>query len=150
VAHTYTSSLIHYVFSTKGRCKSITTELRARLHPYLGGIAREHGVKALAVGGTDDHLHVLMSLPATMSVAKAAQLIKGGSSKWVHDTFPAQAAFAWQEGYGAFSIGVSGIPETVRYIERQEEHHRTTSFEDEYREFLDRHGIEYNEAQVWG
>ncbi|MCH7700737.1 MAG: IS200/IS605 family transposase [Planctomycetes bacterium] len=148
--HTYTSCLIHYVFSTKGRCKSIPSDLRARLYPYFGGIAREHGMKAIAVGGTDDHLHVLMSLPATMSVSKAAQLIKGGSSKWVHDTFAAQAAFTWQEGYGAFSIGVTGIPETVRYIERQVEHHRTHSFEDEYREFLNRHGIQYDEAHVWG
>ena len=149
MAHTYTSCLIHYIFGTKGRRKSIASELRQQLWPYVGGIARANGCKALAVGGTDDHIHLLLSLHRTITVAKAVQLIKGGSSKWIHDSFPAHREFVWQEGYGAFSIGVSGIEETTTYVNRQEEHHRTRTFEEEYIVFLDRHGIEYDERYVF-
>lgn len=111
--HSYTSCLVHCVFSTKERRGTITPDLQERLHPYIGGIARSNDMRALAVGGTADHVHLLLSVPATQSIAKAIQLIKGGSSKWVHDTFPARPDFEWQEGYGAFSIGVSQLPETV-------------------------------------
>ncbi len=107
-------------------------------------------MKALAVGGTDDHVHMLVSLPSTMSIAKTAQLLKGGSSKWLHDTLTSMKDFAWQEGYGAFSIGMSGIDDTVSYINRQEEHHRTTSFEDEFVAFLKKHGIDYDMRYVFG
>ena len=117
MAHSYSSCLIHYVFSTKGRRPFISRELRQRLWPYLGGIARENGLKALAVGGTDNHVHILVSLPSTLSIAKSVQLIKGGSSKWIHETFPVHAGFAWQEGYGAFSISVSHASDTIAYID---------------------------------
>ncbi len=120
--HSFTSCLFHCVFSTKGREPWLTAEIRARLWPYLGGIARENEMKALAIGGVADHVHFLVSLPATMPVAKAMQLLKGNSSKWMHETFPQLQAFAWQEGYGAFSMGVSGMEETSRYIRTQEEH----------------------------
>jgi REP element-mobilizing transposase RayT len=116
----------------------------------MGGIARENKMKALAVGGTDNHAHLLLSLPPMLSVAKAIQLIKGGSSKWVHDTFPGSAGFAWQEGYGAFTIAVSGIEKTVAYINAQEEHHRIQPFEEEFIAFLRRHGIVYDARYVWG
>src|SRR5436190_17279619 len=104
VAHSFTSSLYHCVFSTKNRAKIITSELQERLWPYMGGIARDNGMKALAIGGIEDHVHLLLSLPSTLAIAKAIQWIKGNSSKWVHETFPDLAHFAWQEGYGAFSI----------------------------------------------
>src|SRR5688572_17068489 len=125
MAHSYSSCLIHYVFSTKDRRNTISRDLRERLWPYMGGIARENEIKALAVGGTDNHAHILVSLPSTLQIAKAIQLIKGGSSRWIHDNFPVHRDFAWQEGYGAFSIGVSGIDDTIRYIQNLEEHHRT-------------------------
>lgn len=150
MSHSYTSCLIHYVFSTKHRTKLISPELRERLWPYLGGIARENSMKALAVGGTDDHVHMLVLLPSTLSTAKAVQLLKGASSKWIHETFPAMSAFAWQEGYGAFSVGVSAIADTVAYIDRQDEHHRRCTFEDEFTAFLERHGIEYDPRYVFG
>ena len=102
------------------------------------------------MGGTENHVHLLVSLPATASVAKAAQLLKGGSSKWIHETFQAHRNFAWQEGYGAFSIGVSACDRTIAYIESQEHHHRTRTFEEEFVAFLNRHGIEYDERYVWG
>jgi REP element-mobilizing transposase RayT len=116
----------------------------------MGGIARENQMKALAIGGVEDHVHILLSLPSTISVAKALQLIKGGSSKWVHDEFPRHHDFAWQEGYAALSIGISQVGDTERYIANQEEHHRTRSFEDEFLAFLKKHGIEYDPRYVWG
>src|SRR5919201_6941998 len=102
-------------------------------------------MKALAIGGAVDHVHMLVSLPATLSVAKALQLLKGNSSKWIHETFPKPHAFEWQEGYGAFSIGVSGVDDTVAYIRNQAEHHRTQSFREEFRAILERHGFDYDE-----
>jgi REP element-mobilizing transposase RayT len=122
----------------------IDSELEGRLWPYLGGIARENRMRALAIGGTADHVHALLSLPGMMSFAKAVQLIKGGSSKWVHDTFPEHRAFEWQEGYGAFSVSISQMDNTVAYIQNQKEHHRKKTFKEEFRELLDKHGIEYD------
>lgn len=116
MSHTYNSQLMHCVFSTKERRQIITPDLQSRLWPYIGGIARENKMKAIAVGGVEDHVHILLSLPSTLSISKAMQLIKGGSSKWIHDTFPEQPAFSWQEGYGAFSIGISGVDRTIAYI----------------------------------
>jgi len=107
-------------------------------------------MRCLAVGGTRDHVHILLSLPGTVSIAKALQLIKGGSSKWVHDTFPSCRRFAWQEGYGAFSIGISQVRQTAAYINAQHEHHRMRSFQEEFLAFLKKHGIEYDERYVWG
>ena len=93
---------MHVVFSTKDRRPFLTPDVQERLWPYLGGIARENKMRALKVGGVADHVHMLVSLPSTMAVAKAVQLIKGNSSKWIHETFPNLATFEWQEGYGAF------------------------------------------------
>ena len=146
----YTSLYVHCVFSTRERRQLIPAEVQPRLWGYVGGIARTNGMKALAVGGTDDHAHVLLALPPTMPVSKAVQLVKGGSSKWLHDTIPVMKEFAWQAGYGAFSIGVSQVDTTVAYINRQAEHHRTKTFEEEYLAFLEKHGIEYDERYIWG
>ncbi|HUG91679.1 MAG TPA: IS200/IS605 family transposase [Planctomycetaceae bacterium] len=145
----FVSSLCHCVFSTKERRKLITDDLQARLWSYMGGIARENRMKALAIGGARDHVHLLLSLPSTLSVAKAMQLIKGGSSKWVHDEFPQHGRFAWQNGYGAFSIGVSQKETTIRYVENQQEHHRQRSFQDEFLAFLKKHEIEYDPRYIW-
>jgi REP element-mobilizing transposase RayT len=146
--HSFSSSLHHCVFATKGREPVLTPHVRERLWPYLGGIARENGMKALAVGGAADHVHVLLSLPATISVAKAMQLLKGNSSKWIHETFRELRSFAWQGGYGAFSIGVSGIEETRAYIRNQVEHHRTRTFREEVVMFLQRHGLAFDDARL--
>jgi putative transposase len=129
------------VFATAERWPLIRDEMKERLHSYLGGIARENGISATAVGGTADHVHLLISLPRTISIAKAIQLLKSGSSKWIHDNFPESKNFAWQGGYGAFSIGVSQIPTTVRYVQSQAEHHKRVSFADELKKFLVVHGI---------
>ncbi|MCK6622790.1 MAG: IS200/IS605 family transposase [Calditrichia bacterium] len=150
MAHSYICCHIHYIFSTKNRVKIITPELEERLWPYMGGIAREHKMSALAIGGCEDHAHLLISLPSTLSIAKAIQLIKGGSSTWVHQTFPGHKDFEWQEGYGAFSVSISHIDKTIAYIHKQKEHHKTQTFQEEYLAFLDKHGIAYDERYVWG
>jgi putative transposase len=140
--HSHVCCLIHVVFATGQRRPMIREDLQEKLHGYLGGIARENGIPALAVGGAADHVHLLLSLPRTVSVAKAVQLLKSGSSKWIHENFPGSKNFAWQEGYGAFSIGVSQRATTVKYIEAQAEHHKRISFADELKKFLVAHGIE--------
>ena len=146
--HSFVSCLIHCVWATKERRPFLTPELQERLWPYLGGIARENGMKALGVGGVGDHVHMLISLPSTLAIAKAVQLLKGNSSKWMHDTFPDESAFNWQEGYGAFSIGISGVDDTLAYIRNQAAHHRKLTFRDEVAVFLQKHGMEYDERML--
>ena len=145
----YVSSYSHCVFSTKERRPLITPSLQERLWPFLGGIARENKMRALMIGGVADHVHLLLSLPATMSIAKAMQLIKGGSSKWIHETFPEQRLFAWQEKYGAFSVSVSQLDSVIAYISKQPEHHRRRSFQEEFVAFLKKHRLEYDEKYLW-
>jgi len=146
--HSFHALLVHAVFSTKDREPCLTRQIRDRLWPYLGGIARENEMRALAVGGTTDHVHVLLSLPATLAVSKALQLLKGNSSKWMHETFPELRRFSWQEGYGAFSIGISGIEDTIHYMETQEEHHRVRGFREELEAFLRKHGLPFESTML--
>ena len=127
----------------------IDSELERRLWPYIGGIARENRMKALAIGGTGDHVHSLLSLPGAMSFAKAVQLIKGGSSKWVHDTFTKRGNFEWQEGYAAFSVSPSQAARTIAYINNQKEHHRKKTFEEELIQLLDKHSIVYDKRYLF-
>ena len=145
----YVSSYYHCVFSTKERRPLITPALRERLWPFLGGIARQNKMKAIEIGGVEDHVHILLSLPATMAISKALQLIKGGSSKWVHETFPEHRLFSWQEGYGAFSVSESRVDSIIHYIKGQEEHHRKMTFQEEFRALLKKHRIEYDERYLW-
>jgi REP-associated tyrosine transposase len=137
--HSFASVLVHYVFSTKDREPTITDEMQPRLCAYIGGIARLNKMKALAVGGVSDHIHILLSLHPTVAVDKAAQLIKSGSSKWMHQQ--KQRSFAWQTGYGAFTIGVSQVQATIRYIANQKRHHAKRTFAEEWTTFLERHGL---------
>ncbi len=145
----YVSANFHCVFSAKERRPIITPALRERLWPFLGGIARENRMKAIEVGGVADHVHLLLSLPATLSVSKALQLIKGGSSKWIHESFPDQRLFAWQEGYGAFSVSASKLEEIARYIRNQEAHHQKHDFKSELVTLLTKHGIAFDERYIW-
>lgn len=140
--HSHVCCLVHVVFGTAERRPAIRDEMRERLHAYLGGIARENGIPILAVGGAVDHVHLLISLPRTLSIAKVVQLLKSGSSKWIHENFPGSNNFAWQEGYGAFAVGVSQKTTTVKYIHAQAEHHKRISFADELKKFLAVHGMD--------
>ena len=150
MSHSYIVCYIHFVFSTKNRIKVISPDMKERIWAYMGGIARENKMKALAIGGTSDHIHILLSMTQNISIAKVIQLIKGGSSKWINETFGSIDKFAWQEGYGAFSIGFSGIDDTIAYINTQEEHHRVRTFEEEFISFLKKNNVEYDERYVWG
>jgi putative transposase len=145
----YVSAHFHCVFSTKERRQLITPALRERLWPFLGGIARQNKMKAIEIGGAEDHVHILLSLPSTMAISKTLQLIKGGSSKWVHETFPELRQFAWQEEYGAFSVSVSQLDKTIEYIKGQEAHHRQMTFQEEFLALLKKHRIEYDERYLW-
>jgi putative transposase len=146
MSHSYSSCLMHCVFSIKHRRKSITTELEQRLHAYMGGIARDNRMPALSIGGVEDHVHLLLSLPPTMALAKAMQVIKGCSSKWINDTFPNAQDFEWQEGYGAFSISVSGQADTMAYIANQKVHHTKITFRDELIAFVAKHNLKFDET----
>src|SRR5580692_2476702 len=134
--NTYSFLNIHCVFSTKERVPILTSEIRERLWPYLGGIAKQNGLRPKCIGGVADHVHLLLGLPPSVAPARAIQLIKGGSSAWIHQSFPELRNFGWQEGYGAFSVGISQVPDTINYIQQQEEHHRTRTFQEEYLSFL--------------
>jgi REP element-mobilizing transposase RayT len=150
MANTYTSLYYHVVFSTKNRVRCINREMEERVWAYIGGVARHHRMTALRVGGYEDHVHALVAAPPSLALSQAIQFLKGDSSKWIHEEFPELKGFAWQDGYGAFTVSKSNLPEVVRYIQNQREHHRKRTFQEEYLEFLRRHGIEYDERYVWG
>jgi REP-associated tyrosine transposase len=148
VPQSYTNLQYHLIFSTRDRVPAITTPMRPRLYEYLGGILREeHGV-LVAAGGTAAHVHLLAGIAKTQSVADALRAIKANSSRWIHDTFPGMGQFGWQTGYGAFTIGHSGISNVKEYIDRQEEHHQTVTFQEEFLEFLRRYGVPYDERYL--
>jgi len=144
MAHTFTNLLYHIVFSTKHRRPDIDDELKADLFAYLGGIVRGIKGEPLIVNGIADHVHLLVVLPQTISVADALRTIKANSSAWVHERGPKHRQFAWQEGYGAFSVSESRKESVKRYIERQEEHHRKVPFDEEFLKLLAKHGIAYD------
>jgi REP element-mobilizing transposase RayT len=150
MSHTYSSMRIHVVFSTKDRQKRLREELQPQLWAYIAGIARHHKFEAIKIGGTEDHCHALILLPAPIPLSKAVQTLKGCSSKWLNDTGVAGAKFAWQEGYGAFSVSASQTAEVVEYIRNQPEHHKKRNYEEEFLELLKRYGIDYDPAHVLG
>ena len=149
MGHTYCSSLFHCVFSTKERRRLIEPEMQPRLWAYMGGIAREQKMKAMAAGGTEDHVHILLSLPSSLPIALAMREIKSASSRWMHKHC-GLPAFEWQEGYGAFSIGWSEVDATLEYIAGQEVHHRRRDFQAEFIAILKKHRVEYDPRHVWG
>ncbi len=149
MANTYTNLHYHIVFSTKNRERWITPDIEQRIWAYLGGIAKENRMTPIQIGGIEDHIHILLGAPATLAPSKIAQLIKGGSSAWIHETFPKMRGFAWQDGYGAFTVSKSNVPDIRTYVQNQREHHRTKTFQEEYIALLQRHEIEYDERYLW-
>lgn len=150
MANAYTSLHYHVVFSTKNRVAVITPDIEQRVWAYIGGVARKHKMTALQIGGMDDHIHALVMAPPTLSPSGIAQYLKGDSSKWIHETFPALHDFAWQEGYGAFTVSKANLQSVVGYIQKQRDHHQQRSFQEEYLDFLQKQGIEYDERYVLG
>jgi len=149
MAHTFTHLLTHIIFSTKDRRPFLDAALKERLFPYLGGIIRKWDGKALIINGPADHVHILASLAAKHSISDLMRELKSDSSGWVHEHFPNQRAFAWQIGYGAFSVSHSNLAEVEKYIANQEEHHKRLSFEEEFVAFLKKHELPFEEKYLW-
>ena len=150
MGHTYTALHYHIVFSTKNRVPSIAADIQTRLYEYIGGIVRGENGILIAIGGMPDHTHLLATLHPTACVADMIRRIKGNSSKWVHENLSGMQDFAWQSGYGAFTVSRSNLGDVESYVNNQQAHHANLSFEDEFRAFLQRHGIQYDERYVLG
>jgi putative transposase len=146
--HTFTNLLAHLIFSTKNRMPHINQELKPQLFAYMGGILRELHGSALLINGTTDHVHLLVRLPPTIALADALRVLKTNSSRWVHERWPTHANFAWQTGYGVFSVSQSNAEAVRRYIANQEAHHRKVSFQQEMISYLRRNKIEYDEHHI--
>lgn len=150
MANTFSQCYYHFVFSTKNRIDRIDRNIEERVWSYIGGIARKHGIAALQVGGTENHIHSLTGSSATVAPSQIAQWLKGESSHWIRREFGDLKDFGWQDGYGVFTVSKSHVPKVVEYIKNQRIHHQSKSFEDEYMQLLERHGINYDERYVFG
>ena|ERR1035437_4583447 len=149
MAHTFTSMLVHIIFSTKERTPLITPDIGERLFPYMGGIIRDLGGTALLINGPEDYVHILSSLPATVALSQFMKDLKGSSSGWANDNQLCRDKFGWQTGYAAFSVSKSASDSVKKYIANQQEHHRRVTFKEEYIAFLERHEIEYDPRFVF-
>lgn len=149
MASTLTKILLHITMSTRNREPLIAPDAETSLYAYIGGICRRMDSPLLAMGGTADHVHMLVSMAKTISLSDLMLNIKRDSSKWIKTNGPALASFRWQDGYFAFSIGESGVTALRTYITHQKEHHKAADFKDEVRAFLARYGIEWDERYIW-
>ncbi len=140
---------LHVVFSTKNREPWLTTDYASRVYEYMGGTLGGNKCALIAAGGMPDHVHLLISMSRELSTADMVRMIKSNSSRWIHDTFANLAGFAWQTGYGAFAVSYSNIPSVRAYIANQVQHHTKQSFQDELREFLRQHEIQWDEKYIW-
>lgn len=145
----FASLHIHIAFSTKHREPTIAEEIRPRLHEIIGGILREHASSLIAAGGTDDHIHLLASLGRTVSVADALRVVKSNSSNWIHNECPHLRDFQWQTGYAVFAVSYSNLDAVKTYLANQESHHHGMTYQNELRELLRRHDIEWDERYIW-
>jgi putative transposase len=141
--------LIHIVFSTKDRVPLLDSAVRPDLFAYLATVARNANCECYRVGGVADHVHLAIRLSRTITIGALAEELKTSSSKWLKTRSPALAQFAWQNGYGAFSVGPSDLGSLRAYIDSQEEHHKARTFQEEYRAFLKRYGVDFDERYVW-
>ena len=141
--------IIHIIFSTKDREAWLDSGVRPRMHAYLATVCRGLGAELVRVGGVTDHVHIVTTLPRTLSQAQLVEQIKKTSSKWIKTIGASQRGFFWQRGYGAFSVSPSQLEAVLEYVDTQHEHHRTRTFQEEYRELLHKHGIDFDERYVW-
>ncbi len=146
---TYAQLLLHIVFFTKGRAAYITPGIQSRLYDYMGGIVRGEGGVVYAVGGMADHVHLLLRWRTDGTIADLVRKVKSRSSLWVHQTFSDAARFAWQEGYGVFSVSSSAESDVKAYIERQSEHHKKREFREEFLALLRAHRVDFEERYVF-
>jgi REP element-mobilizing transposase RayT len=149
MAQSLAKNYIHLIFSTKGREPLLRDDIRPQLHAYLGGILRDLNSPAIEINSEPDHLHVLFVMSRTMSLSQIVQEIKTGTSAWLKKQSTEYANFHWQNGYAAFSVSQSSVPDVRNYVRNQREHHRRMTFQDEVREFLRRFEIEFDERYLW-
>ncbi|MFC1654579.1 IS200/IS605 family transposase [Myxococcota bacterium] len=142
--------LIHIIFSTKGRFRYIKPAIEQELFAYIAAILNEHDAQPIKIDGTEDHVHILCGFPRTIALYDLLEKVKKRSSKWIKTKGSEYRGFSWQGGYGVFSVGESGVERVKKYITDQKKHHRKVSFKDEFREFLARYRVEYDERYVWG
>jgi REP element-mobilizing transposase RayT len=143
------SILLHIVFSTKDRQTWLDDTIRSRIFAYLAEVGRDMGCEVYRVGGMPDHVHFAVRLARTVTVADLVKKLKSTSSVWIKEHGSDHKRFSWQTGYGVFSLGASQLPDLIRYIERQEEHHKIHCFQDEFRQFLQKYGISFDERYLW-
>ena len=141
--------IVHVIFCTKERRPFLNPDIRPKLHAYLATVARNADCETYRVGGVADHVHLAIRLSRTITIAKLVETLKTASSKWLKTEAPDLAAFSWQRGYACFSVGPADLDSLRAYIDGQEEHHKTRTFQDEFRMFLKKYGVEYEEAYVW-
>jgi len=141
--------ILHIIFSTKNRFPFLDSDIRRETHAYLAGICKNIGCYAHKINGTKDHVHIVCELSRTITVSSLLEELKKNSSRWIKTKGIKYQKFSWQNGYGAFSVGVSQLPALIDYVEKQEEHHRKKTFQDEFREFLRKYKIDYEERYVW-
>ena len=141
--------IIHVIFSTKERRPCLDPDTRPKLHAYLAAVARNAECEAYRVGGVADHVHLALRLARTLALADLVETLKTSSSKWLKTQSPGLAVFSWQRGYGCFSVGPTGLDALCEYIDGQEKHHEARTFQDEFRMFLKKYGVEHDEAYVW-
>ncbi len=149
MANTYSQVYIHAVFTVKGRENLITNNWRDDLHKYISGIITGTGAKSLAVGGWKDHVHIFFGLPMTTSIADFMSIVKANSSKWINEQGFVKEKFQWQSGYGAFSYSKSQRNNVINYIMNQEEHHKTKTFNEEYKKMLEDFEVEYDDKYMF-
>jgi putative transposase len=149
MAGKYLSMLVHFTWSTEKRNPWLEKPMREDLYSIIGGIMRNKKAKLLAAGGVSDHIHLYASMPSTISIGDFVNAVKSNSSRWIHETYLRLRNFAWQEGYGAFSVSKSEETRVVRYVLNQENHHRGRTFKEELVALLDKHGIEYDKRYLW-
>lgn len=142
-------TLVHFTWSTAGREPWIEPPIREDLYSYIGGIMNNKNAKLISAGGVFDHIHLYASLPSTISVADFVNAVKANSSRWVHENFSRLRHFAWQEGYGAFTVSKSHESRVIRYVSTQEKHHQKRTFKQELITLLRTHDIEYDERFLW-
>jgi len=150
MSQSLSSVYVHFVFSTKDRFPFLSDEgVRGQVHAFLGGIANKLNCPPILIGGVSDHVHILVQLGRSISQADLVKELKRGSNLWIRERFPHIAKFAWQAGYGAFSVSTSNLEAVRVYIANQPEHHAKVSFQDEFRAFLKKHGVAFDERYVW-
>ena len=145
----YAGAYYHFIFSTRNWNRDIDDDLAPMLYEYIGGIVRSHAGMLLAAGGVEDHIHLLATIPRDLSLSDAMRIVKALSAGWIRRSFPKHRGFAWQAGYGVFTVSASGVEHVRRYIANQKEHHKAVTYQEEFIRFLIEYGVPFDIETLW-